>query len=266
MTNKNGPKVLLLDIETSPILAHVWALFDQNVALNQIEREWFVLSWSAKWLGDPPSKIMYMDQRRAKDIENDSRILKEIWALLDDADIVITQNGKKFDIKKLNARFMAHGFQPPSSFKQIDTLVIAKKYFAFTSNKLEWMTGKFCKKHKKSQHKKYPGFMLWSECLKGNIEAWKEMEKYNKADVTSLEELYYKLIPWDSSLNFNLYHEGTENTCKCGSTKFIKKGFHYTSTGRYQRFRCTGCGAETKGRLNTFTKAKRQSLRTGTIR
>ncbi len=264
MIDKDGPKVLLLDIETSPILAHVWALFDQNVALNQIEREWFILSWSAKWLDS--KDIMYMDQRREKNIENDSRILKEIWKLIDAADVIITQNGKKFDIKKLNARFIQHGMQPPSSFKQIDTLVIARKHFAFTSNKLEWMTGKLCKKHKKSQHKKFPGFSLWTECLKGNIEAWKEMELYNKADVTSLEELYYKLIPWDSSLNFNLYHDDAHNICKCGSEQFIKKGFNYTSVGKYQRFKCSDCGAETKGRINLFSKLKKQSLRTGTVR
>ena len=266
MIDKKGPKVLLLDIETAPMLGYVWQLFDNNVALNQIHSEWFVLSWSAKWLGDPPSKVMYMDQRNEKNIENDSKILKGAWELLDEADIVITQNGKKFDIKKLNARFIAQGFQPPSSFKQIDTLVLAKKHFAFTSNKLEWMTGKFCTKYKKLTHGKFSGFSMWKECLKGNKEAWKEMEKYNKYDVLSLEELYNKLIPWDSSINFNIYHDGLVNICKCGSKDFIKKGFSYTSIGRYQRYRCKKCGAETKDKTNLLSKSKKQSVRTGTVR
>ena len=31
-----SPKVLVYDIETAPILGHVWRLWDQNVGLNQI--------------------------------------------------------------------------------------------------------------------------------------------------------------------------------------------------------------------------------------
>src|SRR5579863_8242080 len=97
--NKNGPKVLIFDIETAPIVAHVWSLWENNVGLNQIVSDWHVLSWSAKWLDDPPNKVMYMDQRGVKNIEDDSNLLEEIWLLLDEADIVITQNGKSFDQK-----------------------------------------------------------------------------------------------------------------------------------------------------------------------
>ncbi len=257
------PKILALDIETAPVLGYVWALFDQNVALNQIEKDWHVLSWAAKWVGDAPSKTMYMDQRNAKNIEDDSRILKKIWELIDESDIVLTQNGKKFDLKKLNARFIQHGFQPPSSYKHIDTLVIAKKHFAFTSNKLEYMTDKLCKKYKKLKPSKFPGFYMWKECLAGNKEAWDEMEKYNRYDVLSLEELYTKLQPWDSSINFNLYDNSSSTVCPCGSPTFISKGFRYTTSGKYARFKCKGCGAETQGRDNLFSKEKRASLRTG---
>lgn len=267
MSKKNkGPKVLLFDIETSPILAHVWGLWDNNVALNQIDSDWHVLSWSAKWLDEPASKTMYMDQRDEKNIEDDSRILKAIWKLLDEADVIITQNGNRFDTKKLNARFILNGMQPPSSYKKIDTLVIAKKHFAFTSNKLEYMTDKLCTKFKKSKHKKFSGFELWSECLKGNIEAWKEMEVYNKRDVLSLEELYKKLIPWDNGVNFNLYHNELEHTCKCGSTELAKNGFFYTNVGKYQRYKCKSCGSETRDRKNLLSKDKREFIKTNTVR
>src|SRR5690606_7750710 len=126
---KQGPKILFLDIETAPILAYVWNLWDQDVGLNQIKSDWFILAWAAKWLGDPASKIIYRDQSRAKNIEDDSQILREMWKLLDEADIIVTQNGKAFDEKKLNARFILNGMKPPSSFKHIDTAQIAKKKF-----------------------------------------------------------------------------------------------------------------------------------------
>ena len=255
------PKVLVFDIETAPIMSYVWRLWDQNVGLNQIEQDWHIMSWAAKWLDDPADKVMYMDQRNAKNIEDDSKILKEIWNLLDEADIVVTQNGKSFDQKKLNARFILNGFKPPSSYKHIDTKLIAKKHFGFTSNKLAYMTDKLCTKYKKLDHGKFPGFALWSECMKGNKQAWQEMEDYNRYDVLSLEELFNKLIPWDNSINFNLYHDSDEYVCKCGHDKFSKNGFYRTSAGKYQKYKCKNCGHETRDKVNLFSKEKRQSLR-----
>lgn len=262
-----GPKVLIFDIETAPMLGYVWSLWENNVALNQLYKDWHVLSWSAKWLHDSPKKIMYQDQRHAKDVANDKQILKGIWKLLDEADIVITQNGKKFDHKKLNARFVQQGMQPPSTYKHIDTAAIAKKHFAFTSNKLEYMTDKLCTKFKKLKHKKFPGFEMWLECLAGNKSAWREMEKYNKHDVLSLEELYYKLMPWDNSINFGLYHsESNAMVCSCGHNKFNKRGYYYTNAGKFQRYKCKRCGAETRSKDNLFSKDKRKSLRVNTVR
>lgn len=262
-----GPKILVYDIETAPIIAHVWGLWDNNVGLNQIQSDWHVLSWSAKWLGAPENEVMYMDQRNAVNIEDDKDCLQGIWNLLDEADVVITQNGKKFDQKKLNARFILNGFQPPSSYKHIDTKQIASRHFAFSSNKLQYMTDKLCVKYKKLDHAKFHGHTLWTECLKKNIEAFDEMELYNKHDVLSLEELYYKLIPWDNSINLNVYSDSTDNKCSsCGSTDMFKNGYYYTNHSKFQKYRCKGCGCETRSKSNEFSKEKRASLQPGTIK
>jgi len=264
-TSKVGkPKVLVYDIETAPILGSIWGLWDQNVGLNMISSDWHIMSWSAKWLDAPVTEVMYMDQRHKKNIEDDKDLLKEIWSLLDEADMVITQNGKKFDQKKLNARFILSGMQPPSSYKHIDTLRIAKKHFAFTSNKLAYMTDKLCVKYKKLSHGKFPGFELWKECMAGNQEAWQEMEDYNRYDVLSLEELYRILIPWDNTFNFNVYNDGNETLCKCGSSSFSKNGFYYTSASKFQKYKCKKCGHETRSKVNLMSKEKRKSLRMDT--
>lgn len=255
------PKVLFIDIESAPITGYVWNIWEQSLALNQIKTDWHLLSWSAKWFGQ--SKLLYQDQRKAKRVEDDSSLLKGVWKLLDEADIVVGQNSRKFDIKKLNARFIINGMQPPSSYKQIDTLVLARKHFGFTSNKLEYLSDKLCIKHKKLKHAKFSGFELWKECLAGNQAAWKEMERYNKADVLALEEVYTRLIPWDSTINFNLYSDEVENVCKCGSKDFKRHGFFYTSVGKYQRFKCLKCGSESKDRTNQLSKLKKAALRNG---
>lgn len=251
-------RVLFFDIETAPIIAHVWSIWDQNVGLNQIKSDWHVLSWSAKWLGE--KNIMYMDQRNTRKIDDDRNILRGIWKLLNKADVVVTQNGISFDVKKLNARFIYHGFQPPSSFKHIDTLRLAKKHFAFTSNRLEYLSNTLKTKTKKLSQRKFDGFSLWKECLAGNVKAWDEMEKYNKQDVLALEQVYYKLIPWDSSLNLNLFRSGTDHICTCGSRRLQRRGYAYTNQGKYQQYQCQDCGKWTRSSQNLFSKDKRESL------
>jgi hypothetical protein len=241
---KEGAAILVYDIETAPILSYHWRLYDENISLDQIEADWFVLSWSAKWLRDPPSKVMYQDQSTAKKLNDDKGILEDLHTLIDQADVVITQNGIKFDQKKLNARFVINGMKPPSTVKHVDTCAIAKKVFGFTSNKLEYMTEKLCKKYKKLKHKKFPGFSLWKECLKGNKAAWAEMKKYNVHDVLALEELYLILMPYDNSVNYDLYSSREEYQCQCGSEEFKRNGYYYTPTATVIRWRCTNCGAE----------------------
>ena len=257
---EGAPKMLILDIETAPILGHVWSLWKQNVGLNQIQNDWYILSWAAKWYGS--DEIMYEDQSKVKNIENDSKLLKNIWKLLDEADIVITQNGKSFDIPKLNARFIMNGMGPTSSFRNIDTLLIAKRHFRFTSNKLEYMTDKLCTKYKKLKHKKFPGHSLWTACMRGDPEAWKEMKEYNVHDILSLEELYEKLIVWDDGINFTVYFD--EDVCSCGATdSFKKNGFYFTNASKFQKYKCTECSKEYRGKKNLIKKDLRMTNRKG---
>jgi len=238
------PKILIVDIETSPIEAYVWGLWDNNVSLNQIVKDWQIISFAAKWLDE--KEVIQVDVSR----QTERRLLNHLWQLLDEADIVIGQNSKQFDIKKINARFIQHKMTPPSSFQQIDTKLLAKKYFGFTSNSLEYMSDKLCKKYKKLKHKKFPGMELWTECLKGNKAAWKAMAEYNIFDVLATEELYKKLAPWGTGINFNVYYGDEDAKCTCGSTDFRKNGYMYTSVGKFQRYYCKKCGAELRTRQN----------------
>lgn len=255
MKNK-GPKILLFDIETLPIEAYVWQLWDNNVALNQIKKDWTVLSWSAKWLEDSDKNLMYADVRNEKNVRNDKKILQKIWKLLDEADIVITQNGVKFDSKKLNARFAIYNMPPPSPYKHIDTYRIAKRHFNFTSNKLEYMAQALGVKYKKLKHKKFPGFEMWSECLNKNIEAFKEMELYNKYDVLALQGVYERLIVWDNTINFNVFNPEVM-VCTCGSKEFSENGYDYQKLGTYKRYKCKKCGKHYKDGVNLLKDTKK---------
>lgn len=251
---KKGPKILVIDIETAPIIAHMWSMWQQGFGLNQMQSDWHLLSYAAKWLDS--DEVFYKDQRFQKDITDDKHLLEDIWELFDQADFIVGHNIRKFDTKKIKARMILNGMTPPTSFRQIDTLIIAKSVFAFTSNKLEYLTDKLCKVFKKSKHGKFHGHSLWTECLKGNMEAWQEMEDYNKYDILSNQELFEILAPWDNRLpNFDLYTDDALD-----NEVWIPEGFHYTNLGKYQKYRHEVTGQVRRGRVNLLSKEKRASL------
>jgi hypothetical protein len=256
-----APRIVTLDIETAPIEAWTWGLWEQNISLDMVKEDWTILSFSAKWLDDP--KVIYVDTggRGKAKVRDDMRLLERLWEVLDSADIVVCQNGKEFDLKKINARFIESGFPPYSPVRVVDTMLAAKKHFGFTSNKLAYLSGKLTKT-KKLKHKKYPGFELWEACLRDEKAAWKEMRLYNQVDVLATEELYLKLRPWiEGHPNVAVYMTGAERRCpKCGSTSVKKRGLLYTQTGAFQRFECNACHGTSRGRENLLGKQARKAL------
>lgn len=254
------PKVLVLDIETAPIEAYVWGLWEQNVGLDMIKSDWTILSYCAKWLDK--KGLIYRDVREQKDVRNDKHLLGDLWTLLNEAEIVVAQNGQKFDIKKINARLIQAGFPPYAPLRVVDTMLAARRHFGFSSNKLAFLSDKLTSSPK-SSHKKFPGFELWAECLKGNLAAWNEMEKYNKRDVVATEQLYVRLRPWiHNHPNLGAYQVPTkEHACpKCASTATQKRGLSVTQQGQYHRYQCQKCGGWSRGKERVLATTDRMKL------
>jgi hypothetical protein len=215
-----------LDIETAPIVSCHWDLWDQNIGLEQIQVEWAIISFSAKWLGE--KRVTYRDTggRGPKRVREDGPLMNELWTILDRADIVVAQNGAAFD-----------------------------------SNKLAWLS-KHLTPAKKSIHKRFPGFLLWDECLKDNPAAWREMRSYNIRDTIATEQLYLKLRPWMvGHPNVASYTDREDVLCpKCGSDKVQMRGRTFTQSGEYHRFVCKGCGGWARSRYTLNSTLKRHAL------
>lgn len=256
-------KILTIDIESSPLESWTWGIWDQNVGLEQIKTEWTILSFAAKWLGK--REIIYADTsgRGESKVRDDKPLMGTIWKLLDEADIIVAQNGKRFDVRKMNARLIMHGYGPPSPYRVIDTLLVARKYFAFTSQKLAW-TSKYLTDAPKSEHKAFPGFELWVECLKDNPKAWAEMKKYNIQDVRATEKVYLKQRPWiEGHPNLGVYDSSEQHMCpKCGSGHVIKSKARISvkQQGAYMQYVCRNCGGYSRGKVMQLPLEKRRSL------
>lgn len=237
-----GPRILLLDLETAAVLGWSWAFYDTN--LIDTFRDWSILCYAFKW--DDEKKIQVSSITRPRDIwdfirhpDNDKALVKELWRLLDQADFVVAHNAKSFDVKKCQSRFLHYGLPPPSPFKVIDTLTETRRISNNTRNNQDallksWGLGK------KLENRGWP---MWRDFKSGDRKARKEMLEYNKVDIVGLAALFKHLRPWISSVNSSAMHFDATTCPKpgCGSKSLQNRGWFYTKTTQYRQIRCNLC-------------------------
>jgi hypothetical protein len=236
----SNPKIILWDIESFPIVSYNWGTYQQDAL--KVVKDWELASFAYKELG---SKKTHVLSRRSFKDQTDKSLVRELYKVLDSADILVGHNGDRFDLKKAKAKFILHGLPPLSKKKTVDTLKIAKKQFAFTSNRLDSL-GEALGVGRKV---KTGGFDLWLGCMANDTKSWKLMEKYNRQDVELLERVYLKLRPWGPEQH---PHVGTiagkpDGCPVCGDERLRSCGIIRTKTSTFNKYRCAGCLAYCRG-------------------
>lgn len=242
-------KVLIFDIETTPLISYTWGIWEQDVI--KVKEDWYMLSFSYKWLGEKQTHVLSLPDYKTYKTEkkDDFQLCVDLWTLFDLADVVVAHNGASFDVKKANARFLQHELPPPQPYKIVDTKIVAKNVAKFDSNKLDDL-GLLLVGEQKYKHS---GFSLWLRCMaeKHDKAAWAEMCKYNKQDVVLLEKIYLRLRGWMTTHPKIFW----DRPCKiCNGKKFQLRGTVRTKTKRYKRIQCQDCG--TWDRIDTGEKIK----------
>jgi len=260
-----GPKVLLFDLETAPLKAWQWSLRQKFTPITMVDKDPFIITWSAKWLGEKKiirAKLPDFKEHYSKYPASDKALLEPLWELMNEADMVVAHNAAGFDVPVANGRFLVNGFEPPNPYKIIDTLRIARREFRLISNKLDYL-GHILGLGVKNK----TDFDLWVGCMNNDKKCWNDMMKYNVQDVALLEKVYLKLRAWDKRHpNFGLFVDSTDPCCTvCASSNLIKKGYEYTQVGMYQRYKCKACGHPNRSRYTELPKEKRKTLLTNAV-
>lgn len=257
-TVNHNAKILLFDLETSFIETRTFSLYPNYIPIKNITKDWFILSFSYKYLMEDEVKSFYLTPEEAL-AGNDERIVKELWKLFDEADVLVAHNLQKFDNKKANARFLKYDLKLPSPYKQIDTLLQARKMFALTSNKLDYLAT-FLGLEGKIENTE----ALWHRVMNGDAEAMKEMVLYNEQDVHLLEEVYLKLRPYfRGAQNFGIYVGDDIATCPTCASEDLDWNLqtdYVTQVNRYKAFRCNCCGSLGRSRTPLKTANKQLTL------
>lgn len=231
-------KILVFDIETAPMLAYAWNKYPDEISDNMIKEDWFVLCWSAKWLF---GEEIFNDKLTAEELasKNDKRIAKSLWELIDEADIVIGHNAQRFDIPKINTRWIKHGVTRPSPYQVIDTLLHARKNFSITSNRLDYLA-RFFEVGAKLETEKN----LWMKCMQGDYTALEHMQTYCDQDVRILESVYVEMRGWiQPHPNVALQAIADKDCCPVCSSPDREdcKTPYRTYVNEYNAYRCTNC-------------------------
>lgn len=241
MSDTSGLKVLFFDIECSMASGYFYGLYDQNISITSIIEHPRMIAFTAKWLG---KKKVHAFSEFHQDRET---MLQEMHKLLDEADVVVGWNSKRFDTKWVNSEFMVEKMMPPSPYKQVDLMQEVKRCGRFMSNKLDYISQRLL------NDKKLPYNMAAMWVKVNNPETseverkreWDAMLRYAKKDTVLLEPLFDELRPW---LRMPHPIKSGMNRCRnCGSENLQRRGHARTLNGSYQRFQCSSCGAWSRG-------------------
>jgi hypothetical protein len=247
------PKILVFDIECTGMILESYGLYNQNHNHKDIIEDWSLLSYAAWFVGE--EEIHYMDNRYGLDYRDDRQIVEGLHHLINEADWIIGHNSDRFDLKKFNAKSEKYLLDDIHEKTQWDTLKMLKSKYSLASNSLDYAAKYFDLKERKSGHGKFPGKSLFDECKKGNMEAWQELELYNKQDVKVTWELFQRLAKKDKRINMQSFYQ--RQVCICGNEKFHKDGFRFTRQGRFQIYRCNQCSKTFTAKENLIDKNMR---------
>lgn len=242
-------KTLFIDLETSPITAHTWGLWQQNISIKQILESTEVICFGARW-GDSKQVIF-------KSVHHDGKkaMLKELHRLMEEADVIVGWNSKAFDHKHIRREFLEAAMLPPSPSKDLDLMLEVKRNFKFPSYKLDYVA-QTLGVGAKVEH---TGFDLWLGCMAGDEKSWRMMKKYQIQDVNLLLDLYDKLLPWLKMPNKAAHDDMPEGCVNCASLNLRRRGFETQATGKYQKFQCQDCGKWMRSK-SAVTKTEMRSI------
>lgn len=237
-------KILLFDLETAPLLSEAWGYYEQTAL--RVVRASYLISFAYKWLGDKEVKAFSHLNCAGRKVNDDSKRVKKLWSLFNQAQVVVAHNGRDFDVKMAMAFFIHNKLPPPRPFKLVDTKIVAKRHFRFYANKLDEL-GSYLGLGRKLEHR---GYQMWVDCDRGDRKSLREMVAYNKQDVALLEKVYLRLRPYmDIHPNYNVLLGRVVACPNCGGKTLQARSWHITRVSRAQRYHCQSCGAWSHGKL-----------------
>lgn len=253
------PKIIIFDLETLPNLEEALRVWPQLSAfpgrtLKATVSTIICAGWKVYGENKTHCINAWDFSRWKSNVNDDYSVCREIYNVIKEADAVVTHNGKRFDWKFLQTRLLFHGLGPLPKIHHIDTKETSSRYIYSFNNRLGYLGETFVN-DKKLDHE---GWDLWVNVWHKKKESMDLMTKYCKQDVDLLEKMFVKLKPFITHIpNYNNFLNTTgKMLCpSCGSTRLHNKGYRYTQTKVYKRYKCRDC--KSYSRTDSYDKSPR---------
>lgn len=260
-----------LDLETSFMQSYHFDIWQINIPMSQVIKQSHLLS--ASWaFNDEEVQGVRLTPDDVK-TENDLDVVVNLIEAINKSDVIVTFNGKKFDIKKLNTRALYWGLPPVVTPRHIDLMQDAKRLFKFPSNSMQNISQYLGENGKISTG----GTRLWQRCAEyENYDvcdaALQEMLDYNLQDIEATRDLHKRFMGWSKNtpniatitkqVQGRNLKEDTELLCvHCGSndvSKIMINGVAkqgYSAVSSFELYRCGESNCRGVSRVNASGKA-----------
>lgn len=240
MKNNDELRILLLDLELTFGIYYAYpSKREQYLSDRNIKYDQFCTCAAWKWHDEVSTyavKITDDKKQFKKDFRDDRLIAVKLHELMTAADIIVAHNGDKFDILHANTMFRKHGLGPIPLRKSIDTLKMAKKYFAFPGNSLDSLAKRFGSKGKNQKPN-------WYKMTDGDEKEINVAAKYCKNDVIELEKVFNEIKPYIHNFPTLRKYRDNISCCEVCQSKLLRdKGLDFDGRKQYRRFKCVDCG------------------------
>jgi hypothetical protein len=237
ITTPNAAKILTIDIERLAGTAYAFDPKTRYIGASNWITPPRTVCWAARWYGQ--KRVMF----EAEWIDRD-RMVQRSWELYDQADIVVTFNGIRFDNKHLRSLWFEAGMPPPRPWKDVDLFAISARQMGFEFKSLDFLTRRLGRPGKQLHYN------VWQTqaAVDGDKTAQAELRTYNAGDIELTEWLYDRFRGWIPSHPF-IGTIGDEKMCnQCGSQDLtLQPSRHRAVVLDYALYRCDNCGGNVRG-------------------
>ena len=255
---KGKPKILFWDLESSLMEGYFFGIWQQNIPLTRVKKQSHLLT--ASWaFNDEAVQGVRLTPEQVK-VSDDLDVVVKMVQVINDADLIVTFNGKKFDVKLLNTRALFWGLPPIKPVKHIDLMEQSKRLFKFPSNSMQNISMYLGEDGKIATS----GTRLWERCAEWEnyqtcSNALEEMLTYNGQDIEVTRDLYYcfqgwmKNVPNLGTITNEVSGNHTVRCSHCGSDNVSHRNDKtYTAVSAFDLYRC---GEENCRGVSRITKS-----------
>ncbi len=173
-----GLKIAMWDLETSGLAATFGGLYTASMKVT-----------------GGPVQTVRIDQFKEykKTPWDDKQVASATRDMLEEVHVLVGYNTFNFDIPFLNSRLVAHKLRVLSpTVKHVDLISVARHRLRLHSNRLDSLL-----EHLGTRERKTPlEPELWRRAAAGDRQAMDKIVEHNQHDVTSLEEAFFRLLPF----------------------------------------------------------------------